>query len=291
MKKIGTDRESGTASPTFTLKIPRSGKLITNTTTVGGKTSLFVPKRHLLAAAEFKASKNISKQVQITDDINGVLKAVFTHGDVAERFGDNGLENDPTKQQIIVYTAVVCQGHVLWYQRASEKSELKEKKVLETRLQGKYSIGFGGHKTSADIQFSRKELVFLKQLLPAVCNEIGTILGVNRGFFAEVEEELGLTRESVKEVKLLGAFMDNRFEDPQDEIQVEWVHTGIATILEVDESQVDRLTLRKSEITKAWWVPQQSLRKEYEKLRKDWLSGRGSKVERWTEIMIKEFLQ
>ena len=184
---------------------------------------------------------------------------------------------------------IVCQNNLLWYQRASEEAKKNRNFIGEPRLQGRFSVGFGGHKTEEDIYLSREELIFLKDLLPAVQDEIGTILGLNRGFFSEVEEEIGIGKEDIRDLKLLGAFYDKRIEDPLLPVQVGWVHTGIAAVLEVEPQEVSHLTFRTSEIAKAWWVPYKDVEKELVKRQSDWIKGKNSKVESWTEILIREF--
>ena len=230
-----------------------------------------------------------SPDVLVTRNVPEVLKVVFKYGDVARRYGENGLENDPTRQQIIIYTMVTCQENLLWYQRSSPEAKKGRKFIGDPRLQGRFTVGFGGHKTQEDISISREELIFLKGLLPAVQDEVGTVLGLNRGFFSEVEEEIGITRDGVENLKLLGAFYDKRIEDPLLPVQVGWVHTGIAAVLEINSRVVSHLTFPTSEIAKAWWVPFSKVEEEMEKRQGDWNRGKEPKIETWTEIMIKEF--
>ena len=55
----------------------------------------------------------------------------------------DALENDPTLQQLVAYVLVECGGRLLMYQRAPKGSGDK-------RIQGKFSIAFGGHVNSED---------------------------------------------------------------------------------------------------------------------------------------------
>lgn len=284
------EEEALEGSKTFSIKLPRpEEKYKKEEMLPAEKTSLFVPKDKLVNEENGFGPSSFSSEVLVSKNIQSVLKTIFKYGDVAKRYGEGGLENDPTRQQVIIYAAVVCNGNLLWYQRPDLKAELKKKFVGDTRLQGRFSVGFGGHKTEEDFSISRLELVFLKDVLSGVEKEVSTLLGLNKGLFSEVEEEIGLKRNGVKSLKLLGSFFDGRYEDPFVNVQVGWVHTGIAAILEVDKEAVEYLTFRKSEVAKVWWVPFNKVLRELRVREKDWQRGKGSKVETWTEVVLKEF--
>lgn len=51
------------------------------------------------------------------------------------------LEEDPTLMQLVAYVLVQCEGKLLFYQRAPKGDK---------RIQGKYSLAFGGHINSED---------------------------------------------------------------------------------------------------------------------------------------------
>ncbi|MDO8599857.1 MAG: hypothetical protein Q7R44_00385 [bacterium] len=254
------------------------------------KTALFVPKSILFEAAGFSQS-SFSPDVLVTRDVTSVLATIFQHGAVANRYGAGGLEQDPTRQQIIIYTLVVCNEHLLWYQRATKENlkTVDPKHHGDPRLQGRFSVGFGGHKTRDDISIAEEELMFLKDLLPVIRGGLGRMLGLNHGFLQEAQEELGIKRHDLKDLALLGAFYDARFEDPFVDIQVGWVHTGVVAVIEVDPDSLEHLTYKLREIADAWWVPLKDIQKELEKKQSDYAGGQGPKVESWTEVVLREF--
>lgn len=286
-QRQGRERGEEAGSTTSHLEIPEVLKTPKEALPVSEKTSLYVPSEFLFnGQVDFRPS-SFSDEVLVTRDIAGLLKAIFKHGDVAKRYGENGLENDPNRQQIAIYTLVVCQGRLLWYQRASANNQADAHG--DTRLQGRYSIGFGGHKTKEDIFFSREDLFLLEPTLPAILDEVGTMLGLNRGLFAEVQEELSLTRDQIKKPILLGGLHDRRIENPDLEVQVGQVHTGLVAVLEIEPLTASGVDYRDSEIGKAWWMPFDLVEEEFSVLDREWQQGKGPKVESWTEIVIKEF--
>ena len=254
------------------------------------KTALYVPRNELVKNNLFKSS-SFSPKVKVTRNVTNILETIFKYGNIAKRYGENGLEMDPTRQQIIIYSVIVCQNNLLWYQRATpETAGTDRKKFLgDLRLQGKQSVGFGGHKTEDDIGLSNAELTFLQDLLPAIKDQLAVLVGLNKGFFTEIEEELGINRGNIKDIKFLGAFFDERLEDPSIEIQVGWVHTGIATIIELDPETTTKLHFHTRETAKAWWVPFDKVFEELNHKMKVAQQGKGPLVESWTETMIKEF--
>ncbi|MBI4157860.1 hypothetical protein HY502_03370 [Candidatus Woesebacteria bacterium] len=280
---------SGTVR-TFTLSVPEPLENKKEVLPPHEKTSLFVPTRYLTELKVGFLPSSFSPQVFVTRNIEELINTISKHGDTAKRDGEDGLEMDPTRQQIIIYTMVICQEHLLWYRRAA-KNESRDGVLVhgEPRLQGRYSVGFGGHKTKEDIVLSREELSFLRPGLGAIHDEVGTRLGLNRGLFTEVQEEISVGRDGIKNLQLLGGFVDKRIEDPSLKVQVGEVHMGIAAAMEVDPQVVSTLTLRESEIAEAWWVPLDKAKAELEKRQKDWEAKMGPKVEGWSEILIKEF--
>src|SRR3989344_3559839 len=246
----------------------------------------------IIFMAESNTTERDEEKKLITKVFNlNILETIFKHGNIAKRYGENGLESDPSRQQIIVYSAIACQDNLLWYQRATpETAGTDRKKFLgDLRLQGKLSIGFGGHKTEDDIGLSKAELTFLHDLLPVIKDQLAILVGLNKGFFTEIEEELAINRGNIKDIRFLGAFFDERMEDPSIEVQVGWVHTGIATIIELDPETTTKLIFHTRETAKAWWVPFDKVFEDLNNKIKAAQQGKGPLVESWTEIMIKEF--
>ncbi len=115
-------------------------------------------------------------------------------------------EEDPTHKQPIGYAIVVrpSDGQVFAYKRASKDDQYKEK-----RLQGKYSIGLGGHIEKAD----------------SVANPIHTSL------LREMEEEVGLKSTDIKDIRVLGFIND-------DTNPVGKVHFGVLYLLETEVQSI-----------------------------------------------------
>ncbi len=286
---IERSTETKLSKKSFTLTVPRPLVSKKEKAVDQDKTSLYVPTEFLFTQKTGFKPSSFSSNVLITRNVPEVLKVIFKYGSVSKRYGESGLENDPSRQQIIIYTMITCQKNLLWYQRATPEVKKSTKFIGDERLQGRFTVGFGGHKSYKDIGFSREELIFLRDLLPAIQDEVGTMLGLNHGFFREVEEEVGVSRVGVRDLRLLGAFYDKRIEDPLFSVQVGWVHTGIAAVLEVNAEFTDHLTFRSSEIANSWWVPFDKVEKELKIKQGSWLKGKGPKIETWTEIMIREF--
>ena len=160
--------EQKEGSKTFHLSIPTPLETKKEILPLIEKTSLFVPTRYLSDNRVGFLPSSISPEIFVTRNIQELMRTIFKYGDTANRYGIEGLEEDSTRQQIIIYTMVTCQENLLWYKRSAKGGD--------PRLQGKFSIGFGGHKTKEDISFSREELVFLGPGLSAIKDEVGTLL-------------------------------------------------------------------------------------------------------------------
>lgn len=237
------------------------------------KTALWVPYQEIIKQG-FAPSKNWP-EVQLTRDVIAVLRTIARGGQISFR---NELEDDPEKQQVIFYTAVTCRNHLLWYQRAEGGDE---------RLRGKYSIGVGGHKTKDDILSVEGD--FLDEALPVFADELRLLIGTNRGLLAEVEEEIGVSRNGfTRPPRILGAFVDRRNVAPEDsryQHPVGFVHLAIPTLIEISPEKISQLRFFQREIAWADWVPlEQATKKLEEVLQSPW------GVDSWTEIFIKEFL-
>lgn len=247
------------------------------------RTALWVPYNEAVKHG-FSPSKTWP-EVLVSQDVIGVLRTVARFGQTSLRKAE--LEEDPLKQQIIFYTAIICRDHLLWYQRAGEQTtKLPAEMLGDERLRGKYSIGWGGHKTEDDILSVEGDL--LDQVISLVSDEVKMMVGVNRGFLAEIGEETGIRRENfAKTPRIIGAFMDRRNvppEDPRYNQPVGFVHLSLPTIIEISP---DIGQLRFSEREAAWagWVPLAETEAKLEEVLK---SPYG--VDSWTEVFIREFL-
>lgn len=247
------------------------------------KSALWVPYEEVIKDG-FSSSPNW-QEVLTSKDVMSLLRTIAREGKVSPR---SELEDDPNKQQIIFYTAIICGNNLLFYQRAGEKStKLASETLGDARLRGKYSIGIGGHKTEDDILSVADDL--LDVVVPLVSGQLKMMIGVNRGMLAEVEEEIGVTRDSFDgSPKILGAFMDRRNVPPEDsryQHPVGFVHLALPTIVKLSPDKVKRLRFYEREIGWAGWVPLDQVGQKLEEFQKSPFG-----VESWTEIFIKEFL-
>lgn len=251
------------------------------------KTSFFVNKAVLLQQVPFISSA-IIPGLQVTTDIQGVLKVIALHAQESIRYpkGEEvGLENDPTKLQPIIYTAVLAEAkgqepYVLAYQRANKNT------YAEKRLHGNWSIGFGGHTTGED----KRRLSAVEYLVNGFHGDIQRADALEAAMVNEFREELGISPKDVVRQLYLGAFFEefsaDKLVDTQS-IPVGAVHLCIPTVAVLDASRFvagKALQLPRSEIADAEWVPLSKLGQA--------LQGYENKggVESWTRIMSEEFL-
>lgn len=73
-----------------------------------------------------------------------LIKAIEENKSFRERFGENGVENDPNWQQIGLYGVLIQEGKVFVFQRAGGAN------YSEERLRSKVAVGVGGHMESSD---------------------------------------------------------------------------------------------------------------------------------------------
>lgn len=253
------------------------------------KTALYVPADRLEGCG-FQFAKSFP-DLLTTHNVLPILCRVADFGEVAPRYGDGetlGLEDDPTRKQVILYAAIQANDHLLWYQRAGSPNvpQIPSDQLGDERLLGKYSVGFGGHKTAEDIVLTPAEQLMLTHLVPGLNRFLERALGTSRGLFAEVEEELSLKQHDISRVNLLGAFMDNRITNPEDKIQVGQVHLCLPALIELDPESIDELRFDLREVARVWWVPRGNTQETLE----SYQAIPGVTVESWTEIMIREFL-
>ncbi|MFA5933521.1 MAG: NUDIX domain-containing protein [Microgenomates group bacterium] len=76
-----------------------------------------------------------------------IYRLAALHGEYRERFGEQGVEVDPSFQQLIMYAFILKDNRFLAFQRGSaEKGQYDE-----SRLEGKISLGLGGHIEPSDL--------------------------------------------------------------------------------------------------------------------------------------------
>lgn len=270
------------------IKLPRDISEIESAPS--GKTSFYVPTSTLLTRDNgFEESQELPG-VLISSDWRQIIRVMGVMGRYANRYGEGGLEEDVSRQQTIFYTGVVVGDYILFYQR-SQPEIIAGIPTGDPRLGGRFSIGFGGHKVEADRQIAERAYLLSSLIWGDKGNDLtNAALGVDLGLLKEASEELGIEPEMIRRISVLGAFHDPRIEDPSRKVQVGQVHTGIATILELDPQNTQYLKSKISEIQRVWWVKLSDAEKVFNKLMKNFANGKGPKVETWTEIMIRIFL-
>jgi len=114
------------------------------------KETLVVPtdqlvKNGLIPPPEQSNGKYTYNRIKNLGDLRRLLRISNSAGKFQERFGANGVETDPSMQQIIMYGFVQRNdGRFLLYQRGEEG------KYDESRVAGKVSVGIGGHMEPID---------------------------------------------------------------------------------------------------------------------------------------------
>ncbi len=277
------------AGRSFVMDIP-GGKIRKLAIPKAEKTSLYVPSTILLDKKNGFLNSAVIKGVLLSDKWRRILQVICLLGDFAPRYGRDGLEDDPSRQQIIAYAAITCGRKILLYQRSTPKST-DGKFVGDPRLQGRYSIGFGGHKMREDFLNAKNCHIASSDFWGEGLNTATNMaLAVDTGLLNEVYEETGIVPSNIKKIKILGAFHDNRIEDKSLKVQVGWVHTGLAAFIELDRTNVEKLRFRSSEVHNAWWYDISKINEVIKDLTKKYKLGTGPKVETWTEIMVKIFV-
>lgn len=257
----------------FTITVPAKPQ---ETDYDGNRSALFVEKNSL-AVAGFVPSE-INPHVMVTrtpEEVLDIVSANRKFGSRNDIDGFKGLENDPNRQQMIVYTFIVGGDSVLLYRRATQGEG-------DSRLSGNASIGFDGHTTVEDLN----DIAILHELEPEkfieTQREDGSLrVGINR----ELEEELGLSPENV-DLKVVGAFYEKYTDEEiadEGKIPVGSVHTCIIAAAQL-LPEVTQITLQKEEIAEAKWVKISELPGAIEALK-----AQGVIVENWTDIGVAEF--
>jgi predicted NUDIX family phosphoesterase len=199
-------------------------------------------------------------------------------------------KDDFSKQQIIIYTAILNKGYVLMYYRAREKDNQIVKVNVDPRLGGQYSIGFGGHTADKDRLEAILSIEGFKDLLPALFPELAMVMSTTKARVTEMYEELGLEPQDFKYLKLLGTFY-LKFAPKQlikgSQESVHAVHTAVAAVAEINEQTIGdkSLKLPRSEFGGAEWVKLTNLVKTFTDIEKA-----GGTVEKWSWILAKDFL-
>ena len=153
-----------------------------------------------------------------------------------KRRGD--MEEDPSYKQLISYCIISNQGETLVYKRLTGGGE--------ERLHGLLSIGVGGHMNDVE--------------------DVSTIedkLRINAS--RELNEEVGLTEQDVKNIEIHGLIND-------DDNEVGKVHIGLVLKVEVDK---EKIVNKEADTIELNWVENDLLETM-------------SPYESWSELIIRD---
>ncbi len=225
------------------------------------KRALYVPDKRI--AHLFKPT-DFDPQLWVSADIDELIRAVSHYGRIGSRQAVGpykGLENDPSRQQIILYTVVFDRAlkHILFYRRADSHSDAETKPAVtgDSRLRGKASLGFGGHIDQID-QFQWKVLSIL---IPGFYQQIRRSLSLEVARIREFEEELGINGADLAHFFLAKAF--RKVYTPAElqdlpEVPVHAVHICICAVAVLDTYKLAAesrpLIFRRSEIASLEWI-------------------------------------
>lgn len=193
---------------------------------------ILVVKRDTLFDAEANAFNGF-----ISKDDNRYKEIVKTFGafDVKRR-GD--MEEDPSFKQLISYCIIANEDETLVYKRLEGGGE--------ARLHGLLSIGVGGHMNDV----AEKETIEDK-------------LRVNAS--RELEEEVGLSKDDVKNIEIHGLIND-------DNNEVGKVHIGLVLKIDVDK---DKIVNGEADTIELSWVKNDVLETM-------------SPYESWSDLIIRD---
>lgn len=230
-----------------------------------------VVKKSILEKTDFwsripKKGEKIYGSIRILpEEINNFLEIINENKEFKERKGEEGIENNPEYQQIILY-GLIRQGEKFFvYQRGgSNNSQYKE-----TRLQSKISVGVGGHIEPFDASLIDslyrefdEEVVFKKN------NQIVNLRNKN----GEVDKEIF---NQLATIKILGLV--------EDEIHdVEKVHLGLICEINLLLPELSVEIRNHEENVKG----QMMSLNEYQA----WVNQGEAVSEEWTKIVIDDFL-
>jgi len=208
------------------------------------------PKKNGLNCGLKNLNKNETKNFINFVEKNKVFK---------ERFGLSRVEEDSFWQQIICYLVIVNEDKFFVYQR-----KIEDPKYPEKRLEGKISVGIGGHINPGD-----------------------TLMG---SLYRELQEELVITLNSkeLKDVITSNNSISNYLNIKpvalikDDTNDVGKVHLGLVCIVEPKEMNIEFNIRKNFEIIFGKFMDME----EYKKL----IEKQGFVAESWTEIVINQYL-
>lgn len=118
-----------------------------------GKECFVIPRESLEKSGFIpKESGGQFTYTRIADlgELRSLLTVANSSGEYRERYGDQGVEEDPSYQQLVMYGFVARDdGKFLLYQRNEGAN------YAEARLAGKVSVGIGGHMEPTDFSLAQ----------------------------------------------------------------------------------------------------------------------------------------
>lgn len=232
---------------------------------ISNKECLVIPRSKLTEAniiPEDCEGRYIYKRLPALSELKKVISLARYHGEYKPRFGNNGMENNPDFQQLVMYGFVVTQeDNFLIYRRG------KGEEYLEDRLAGKVSLGIGGHMDRTD-------------------------LSIGQSFYRELEEEAEIVfngdpinfrvdnRVAIREIKkIIKVTPVGVIKDERDNVGK--VHLGIVCriTLKIDNLEIKVRTETGENVRYQYVTPQQYLAMKE--------SGE-IEPEGWTDIIFRE---
>lgn len=175
---------------------------------------------------ELKKKDRVYKPLTKSEQEN-IVHFIETNKTFFDRYGEEGIESNPSFQQIIFYCVVRRGNKFFVYQRGGKEAGSKE-----TRLAMKISAGVGGHIEPFDSKITDalyreldEELIFRKDGNPIIFQNAG-----------ELNVELF---HSIADINVIGMVKDHVFE-------IDRVHIGLVTIVTLTDELVD-VSIRENE--------------------------------------------
>ena len=196
------------------------------------------------------------------DEIEELIRAIQENKTFKERYGEHGVEFDPTWQQIVFYGLIVKGKKFFTYTRGTPE---KNKGQGEGRLSGKLAIGVGGHIEPFDTDFTDS-------------------------LYREIDEEVAFVRDGTRldfrdgnggvDISLLGKIISVEITGviKNDSDDVGTVHFGIFYIARIMDDSTD-VEIRDDHENEFGSLVDT---KEYTAL-----TERGGIPEAWTELVMK----
>jgi predicted NUDIX family phosphoesterase len=233
------------------------------------KEALVIPRGKLVESGLIPSEQQTEGRyaytpLQSLGDLRRLLTVSNSSGEYRERYGEHGVETDPSVQQVIMYGFVQRDdGRFLLYQRGATGQ------YDENRLAGKVSVGIGGHMEPTDLTLARSFYRELDEEAEILVN--GTPLQTRN---ADGSLNLQLMKQHVR-VSPVGIIKDERDE-------VGKVHLGVVSRIVPQSENVDirvRTGQGQENITSQYVTPQ-----EYAAMQ----NANQIQAEGWTDVVMRE---